>query len=133
MWQDAARRRRGRLPDSRRKRLDTDYYRALLLARRAELEAVCEQGDAAAATVELDQTRVGRLSRMDALQDQAMARATATRRALELTRIGAALARLDDGEFGDCIKCGEPIPPARLAIDPATLVCVACAERLERS
>lgn len=113
--------------------MDTDYYRTLLLARRAELEAVREQGDAAAATVELDQTRVGRLSRMDALQDQAMARATASRRELELTRIGAALARIEDGEFGDCIKCGEPIPAARLAIDPAILVCVACAERLEQS
>ncbi len=124
--------RRDNAPGFRSIRLDNDYYRNLLLARRAELEAVREQGDAAAATVELDQTRVGRLSRMDALQDQAMARATASRRERELTRIGAALARLDDGEFGDCIKCGEPIPPARLAIDPAILVCVACAERLEQ-
>ena len=113
--------------------MDTDHFRDLLLARRDELEAVREQGDAAAATVELDQTRVGRLSRVEALQDQAMARATAARRELELTRIDSALARLEGGEFGDCIRCGEPIPPARLEFDPATLVCVACAERLEQA
>lgn len=112
--------------------MNSSYFRQRLLARRAEIEGVAEEGAAAAATVELDQTRLGRLTRMDALQDQAMARATAERRRLELTRIGSALARLDEGEFGFCVKCGDAIPTERLDIDPTTLVCVACAERLER-
>ena len=108
--------------------MDDDYFKGLLLARRAELESITATGDAAAEAVELDQTRVGRLSRMDALQGQAMAQATAARRRLELTRIGAALVRIEHGEFGDCAVCGEPIARARLEFDPAAVACIACAQ-----
>ncbi len=79
-------------------------------------------------TVHLDQTSVGRLSRMDAIQQQAMARATAARRSAEETRIRAALARIDDGEFGYCSGCGEEIAPARLALNPAAALCLTCAK-----
>ncbi len=112
--------------------METEHYRALLLKRRAALASVADEGAAAAATVELDQTRVGRLSRMDALQGQAMARATAGRRQLELTRIDSALARIDEGRYGICVRCGEDIAPARLAVDPAAVVCVDCAGDIER-
>ena len=61
------------------------------------------------APVELDQQAVGRLSRMDALQVQAMALETSRRRKNELRRIAAALARIDKGEFGYCLECGEEI------------------------
>ena len=96
-------------------------WRARLLARRAESAA----GDSAPVT--LDQQSVGRLSRMDAMQMQAMAQETARRRRRELARIDAALALVEDGEFGWCAKCGEAIPEARLEIDPATPFCVDCA------
>jgi DnaK suppressor protein len=108
--------------------LDLDHYRALLLQRRADLQQVAQTGDEAAATVELDQTRVGRLSRMDALQGQAMSQETRRRREQELRLITAALQRLDAGEYGECVQCGEPIAEGRLAINPAVSLCIRCAE-----
>ena len=77
--------------------------------------------------VELDQASVGRLSRMDAMQQQAMALAAERRRASALVRIDAALSRLETGEYGWCVQCGEAVAPGRLALDPATPTCVACA------
>lgn len=112
--------------------MDIDHFQAKLLARRAELDGLADTAAAAAATVELDQTRVGRLSRMDALQGQAMAQATQARRKAELGRIAAALERMDAGDYGDCTSCGEPIAEARLDIDPAAVICIACAEARER-
>ena len=111
--------------------IDTDMFRQLLLQRRAEMAGLSETARDAAQTVELDQTRTGRLSRMDALQGQAMARATEQRRQLELRRIEAALARLERGEFGECLECGKMIAPERLQMDPAVTLCVGCAERAE--
>jgi DnaK suppressor protein len=69
--------------------------------------------------VALDQQAVGRLSRQDALMSQSMARATQARRDAERRRLTAALARLEDGEYGYCEACGEPIAPRRLELDPA--------------
>lgn len=77
--------------------------------------------------VQLDQTSVGRLSRMDALQVQAMQLETERRRGQERQRIVAALARLDDGEFGYCAVCGEDIEPKRLEHDPTVPACITCA------
>ena len=102
-------------------------YRAALLARRDELHRLSRESAAQRDPVELDQSRVGRLSRMDALQAQAMSQATETRRSHELKRIEAALRRLEEGEFGYCLKCGGDISPARLANDPTTPVCIDCA------
>ena len=78
-------------------------------------------------TVTLDQQAVGRLSRMDALQGQAMANATKARRDIQRTRITAALARLEEGEFGYCLECGEEIAPKRLELDPTAPTCISCA------
>lgn len=77
--------------------------------------------------VELDQSKVGRLSRMDAMQGQAMSAAVRRRRERELLRIDAALERLENGEFGYCIRCGAEIPVRRLEIDPAAAQCTGCA------
>ncbi|MDH3665420.1 MAG: TraR/DksA family transcriptional regulator [Paracoccaceae bacterium] len=79
------------------------------------------------APVELDQQMVGRLSRMDALQVQAMAKETSRRRTAELKRIEAALTRLKEGEFGYCLECGEEIAVRRLELDPAAPLCINCA------
>jgi DnaK suppressor protein len=49
------------------------------------------------------------------------------RRALEVRRIDAALARLDAGEYGYCASCGEDVEAKRLELDPATPLCLACA------
>ncbi len=102
-------------------------YREMIRARLDELAAEDALGRGAQATVALDQQAIGRLSRMDALQAQAMARATGARRQTERARLEAALARLETGEFGYCEDCGEAIAPGRLRLDPALARCVDCA------
>ena len=76
--------------------------------------------------VELDQTSVGRLSRMDALQIQAMQVETERRRHIELQRIESALKRIKDGEYGYCVICGEDIGVKRIKNDPAVPACITC-------
>ncbi|MFO8044650.1 MAG: TraR/DksA C4-type zinc finger protein [Halomonas sp.] len=95
---------------------------------RAELIDDSYQSKESRATVMLDQQSVGRLSRMDALQGQAMAKAGEDRRQLVLRRIEAALARIGREEFGECIDCGEWIAAKRLQWDPTVLKCIDCAE-----
>jgi DnaK suppressor protein len=106
--------------------------RAKLLELRRELESLASASRQSAEVVELDQSRVGRLSRMDALQAQAMAQASGRRRSVMLQRIGAALTRLDTGDYGFCAACEEPIDPKRLEFDPAATLCIGCAEQAER-
>ena len=77
--------------------------------------------------VALDQSMVGRLSRMDALQNQAMALEAERRRGVELQRIDAALARIEEGEFGCCAACGDDIEAKRLDHDPTVPNCISCA------
>ena len=107
---------------------DHEDARRALTERQAALREEVSAGASATKTVKLDQSRVGRLSRMDALQAQAMANASARHREHELRRIAAALRRLDAGEYGDCDECGEAIARARLLVDPAASLCVTCAE-----
>ena len=109
-------------------KLDLESWRAKLLTERATLT------DASAATAEsrtpvaLDQQTVGRLSRMDAMQVQAMAQAEEERRQHRMRLISAALSRLDEDEYGSCMTCGVDIPEKRLAIDLAASQCVDCAK-----
>ncbi|ADZ70845.1 TraR/DksA family transcriptional regulator [Polymorphum gilvum] len=107
--------------------VDLDLARTRLAARKAELEALSALSAANRAPVELDQQAVGRLSRMDALQMQAMAQAAERQRRAERARLDSALRRLTDGDYGYCLECGEEIPDRRLAIDPAAALCVRCA------
>ena len=100
-----------------------------LVVRRWQLQAQSDDNREARKAVELDQTSVGRLSRMDAMQGQAMALAQQRRRDLELQRISSALQRLKAGEYGDCLRCGEAIASRRLAFDPAATLCIDCAEQ----
>ena len=99
----------------------------MLVERRAALQALADGSSGARKPVELDQSRVGRLSRMDAMQDQAMALETARRREIELKRIESALKRVETGEYGDCLTCGDEIAKKRLQFDPSTPVCIDCA------
>ena len=102
--------------------------RAALLARQQELAMETEANADSRDTVELQQDSVGRLSRMDAMQQQAMAQAQERRRKAEGARITAALERLDEGEWGYCLSCGENIADKRLAHDPSVATCVKCAQ-----
>lgn len=105
---------------------DLTKYRERLLNLLAELEGEAGDRPEDRAVVELDQQMVGRLSRMDALQQQAMAQATHQRRITEARRLKAALARWEEGEFGYCTDCGDELPTGRLAMDPAVPRCVSC-------
>ncbi len=111
---------------------ELENFRRRLLQIQAELRLLREAGEAATRVVELDQTSVGRLSRMDALQGQAMSQEQARRRQQELQRIAAALRRLEQGEYGDCRDCGEPIAARRLEMDPAAILCIRCATAREQ-
>lgn len=106
--------------------IDPAAFRVILEARLAEVTALADSSRESRAPVTLDQQSVGRLSRMDALQGQAMALETERRRQAEKQRIEAALARIDSGDYGYCQVCDEPIPEKRLRLDPATPVCVDC-------
>ncbi len=108
--------------------MDAAEVRAGLLARRSELAALSEHSAEARLPVTLDQQVLGRLSRIDAIQQQELQQAFDRHRHRELRRIDAALKRLDEGEYGTCLRCGEDIPTARLRLDLATPLCVTCAE-----
>lgn len=108
-----------------------EHFREKLLALKQALEDIESTSGDATKTVELDQQSVGRLSRMDALQAQQMAKASEERRKQELVRIEGALRRLDSGDFGFCFVCGDEIDPRRLEIDPTITRCLACAESSE--
>jgi DnaK suppressor protein len=84
-------------------------------------------------TVILDQSSVGRLSRMDALQQQAMAAGWKETLLREQRRLEAARVRLDEGSFGACCRCGEAIPRERLEADPGTPFCADCQTEIEAS
>ena len=109
---------------AKRKRFDLDAMKARLELERASLLEVSSSAAAERRPVELDQQSVGRLSRMDAMQVQAMAQAVEVRRRGRLHRIEAALKRLESGNYGYCLSCDEDIPAKRLEIDPATDRCV---------
>jgi len=104
-----------------------ERFRAIMLAELHELDQGEDLGRESRKTVQLDQQSVGRLSRMDAMQQQAMAKATGARRNQHRLRIAAALLRMDQGEFGYCTECGEEIPLKRLELDPTVPTCISCA------
>ncbi len=97
---------------------------------RVELEEIHASSVGTAADrgpVELDQQSVGRLSRMDELQNRAMAAAQEARRGARVRAIEAALHRLEASKFGWCERCGEPIGERRLELDPTLTRCLGCA------
>jgi DnaK suppressor protein len=105
----------------------TEELRAELLRIRARLRRSMGISEEAARTVTLDQTSVGRLSRIDALQNQGITQGLQLREAARLAGVEEALARLDRGEYGRCPACGRAIPYERLLIFPEAAACAACA------
>ncbi len=99
-----------------------------LKSRLAELKQLDAGANSEQAIVMLDQQSVGRLSRMDALQRQQMAKETHRRRQLERAKILAALVRLEEGEYGWCADCGSEISERRLEVDPTAHLCIKCAK-----
>jgi DnaK suppressor protein len=92
----------------------------------AELENTLQASAETAAPVVLDQSSVGRLSRMDAMQQQAMAKAMRQKAQLRLTQCKSALSAFDRDEYGLCRKCEEPIGYRRLSAKPEAPFCLEC-------
>ncbi|MEM7256378.1 MAG: TraR/DksA C4-type zinc finger protein [Pseudomonadota bacterium] len=111
---------------------DVAKFSAIISRQLQELESRRQELSDSTATVQLDQSRVGRLSRMDALQGQAMQLETQRRVEQQIKRLNAALLRVDTDDFGYCKACEEPIAEARLEMNPAVLFCIACAEKKEQ-
>jgi DnaK suppressor protein len=105
---------------------DTKQVKKLLEAQKKELLKRVAMTEVDRKPVELDQSQIGRLSRMDAMQVHEMALEQERRREIELHKIEAALGRLKEGEYGYCTHCGEDISPKRLKFDPAVPLCVDC-------
>ncbi len=111
---------------------DLDSLRQALERLETELNAALADSAEAARPIELDQPAIGRVSRIDAIQQQKMLEAN---RASQKGRVGlihAALARLDEGEYGDCRGCGEGIGLARLTARPESAFCIECQQDRER-
>ena len=102
-----------------------------LLALRDSLRKTLATTNQAAETVHLDQTAVGRVSRIDAIQHQAMAQEQLRRNELRLKQVAVALQTYADDDYGWCKKCGEPVGYGRLKARPETVVCVPCMRELE--
>lgn len=111
--------------------MHNEDFRQKLYALRSALNQTEASSQEAAGTVVLDQSCVGRLSRMDALRAQAMSQETERRRQQRLRAIAKALAAIDDGSYGLCVDCDQPIAEARLLADPAVNTCIRCAARRE--
>ena len=109
--------------------IDVKKMTKLIVARREELLTLINVSKENKTDVALDQQRIGRLSRMDAMQQQAMEDETGRRREKELQRISSALGRLEGDDYGYCTACDEPIGFKRLESDPATPLCISCAQK----
>jgi len=104
----------------------------LLTQKRTELRSTLEHNRESADPVTLDQQSVGRVSRMDAIQQQQMSVANREQAALLLKAIASALRRIDAHEYGYCLHCGEPVGFARLQVQPQAPLCLACQSAIEQ-
>ena len=105
--------------------VDTTYFKKRLLAKKSEVETTLSSLNESAKPVDLENP-IGRLSRMDAIQQQQMSLHAKQRAELELQQIESALKRIDDDEYGICLKCEEEISAKRLEAKPETPFCVDC-------
>lgn len=103
----------------------------LLKEQKQQLSQQLDQNEASSQPVTLDQQSVGRVSRIDAIQQQQMAKANRQQDIQVLKAINASLIRVENGEYGYCLECGEPIGFARLQVQPHADLCLGCQSMLE--
>lgn len=113
--------------------IDLQFFEKRLRERLDEIKSGLVAGRNGTAPKTLDQGCVGRLSRMDAMQQQAMAQATARLAAGERIRIEKAIDRIRSGNYGYCMNCDEEINEKRLLFDPSVLHCIECARAAEKT
>ncbi len=110
-----------------------DTLKDLLEASKQEIENHLDRGNSATKPVTLDQQSVGRVSRIDAIQQQQMALASQQQSTQMLKRIQFALQRIEDGVYGYCLHCEEPIAFARLQAQPFASLCLECKSASENA
>lgn len=110
-----------------------DAFRQQLQERATAIEEALQTARERSRTVELDQQSTGRVSRGDALQQQAMASANVVQYEKQLHDIQKALLRLASGDFGYCEECDEPIPAKRLEARPEVPLCLDCQSLKEQA
>ena len=93
-----------------------------------ELHTQAQASVDATKTVTLDQSAVGRVSRIDALQQQQMALQAERRRQQQLLQVDGAFTRMENGHYGECFLCGEEIGLKRLKLNPLLTRCRQCAQ-----
>jgi len=102
-----------------------------LLALREDLTHLLALSAEGARPVDLEEP-IGRVSRMDAMQQQSMLQANRNAAQLRLQQVGAALARFREEEYGFCQSCGEDVGYPRLKARPETPFCLACQSQHEQ-
>ena len=110
-----------------------ESIRMLLEQQQQALERQLQIGNDAIRPVELDQQSVGRVSRIDAIQQQQMALAGQGQAEQMLEQVKQALGRIESGAFGFCQACEEPIAFARLQVQPFARLCIDCQSAAESS
>lgn len=98
---------------------------------REELQKLLEDSNDGAQPVSLDEP-IGRLSRMDAMQQQSMVQANRRTARTRLTRVETALRRYANNEYGLCAGCEEEIGYARLKAQPEAPFCIDCQSGKEK-
>lgn len=110
---------------------DLEKFQRKLTELRDALQQQFELGRSGADKVVLDQTKIGRLSRIDALQQQQIAASSQQSVTRHLRMVHKALAKIQSGDYGYCDECGEVIDKARLEVRPEAPYCLDCQSGME--
>ena len=113
--------------DLHKTHLSNADFKKILLSELQDITDISLKTEKDRAPVELDQQATGRLSRMDAMQQQSMDTAKEVRRIERIKLIKAALKRLEEGDYGYCLNCDATISNGRLRLDPSFSLCIDCA------
>ena len=120
------------MTDHQLSELQIQGLRQELLESKDALEDQINLSTEATGVVVLDQTAVGRVSRVDAMQQQSMAVSTKSKAITKLKKVAEALSSIKTGDYGYCRRCDEPIASARLAAKPEANLCILCQDKLDR-
>jgi len=110
---------------------DQSIIKQIIIDKISKLEKQLALTQESSQTVELDQTLAGRVSRIDAIQQQKMAKSSFERDKKLLIKLKQTLNKLSDEYYGICDECDKPISLARLKIKPESEFCIGCQAFLE--
>ena len=106
---------------------------SVLLSNKTKLEQQLLDAESATGVVILDQSSVGRVSRVDAMQQQSMAVSTRAIAEASLRKVLKTLKRMDAEDFGYCGECDKPIQFNRLKVQPQASHCLKCQDQLDQA